>query len=71
MDTRVERARLYEDMRDVIGQAHRVAKAEGFTTIIMGNLYAVIPGQASLSEALESCLPLMVDTAMKTEARAP
>ncbi len=71
MDNRVERARLYEDMSEIIGQALKAARTEGFSTIMIGNLYAVIPGQASLNEALDSCLGVMVDTAMKSEARAP
>jgi hypothetical protein len=55
---------LLRDIKDVLASAHRAARGYGFSTIIIGDWYVVIPPEATLDETINECSSAMADSLM-------
>jgi hypothetical protein len=64
---RVMKARISKELSEFIRYAHAAARKQGFSTIVVGDRYAVITRDASLRDALDGCLSDMVDSALSRE----
>lgn len=63
-----QQAPVFSDMTYFIGQALAAARKDGFSTLVVGNSYAVITREARLDEILDGCLAEMVDSVLERRA---
>lgn len=62
-----QRTLLFSGMEEFLGQALQAARRDGFSTLIVGNSYAVITGEASLDDVLDGCLDGMMESVLRRE----